>query len=107
MMLNDEDLKFVIKNVKDRLKTLSIVIGSSIKSIIHCTKIEKLSIKGEPRLIISTNFVSYVCSLKNLTSLELCNCVIELIPGSIKNILNQYINMLKVLQLLDPQGIIF
>ena len=31
-----------------------------------------------------------------------------LIPGVItQNILNQYINMLKVLQILDPQGLIF
>jgi anaphase-promoting complex subunit 2 len=31
-----------------------------------------------------------------------------LIPGVItQNILNQYINMLKVLQLLDPQGLVF
>jgi hypothetical protein len=31
-----------------------------------------------------------------------------LIPGVItQNILNQYINMLKVLQLLDPQGMVF
>ena len=91
--LEEKDLKFVMNHMKERLKSLSIIIGQDTRTtfsttVNQCINLEKLYVKAQSEKFLSINFVKNLTFLENITDLEFFNCKIEFTPNHANQIIN-------------------